>query len=669
MAYVRKQWVDRSVQFPGRYAKSGESSTLVTLTESPGTVTQAGTPLNAANMNNIEDGIEERATWEAMYSAEREIAALKMASSLKDKVDGASDYFFDDNGLPLMPAGSAFEIDKTWNSLKTAVNAGVTVLPLLYNFSTRFTVGQEVTIQSAATETTRERRNVTAVDTVNNTITVSPGLTNGYSVGALVYRSWAERTVNSMKFKRSLKCLPIDTTQTNLTGTKITGSSAPSASGVNFISASNDAEYVTEWHTGTSELWWYKRYGDKHELLFKIPFSFILQGSINANQLFDAQISPDGQYVYIEHSSVSGNYSNYLTIIKRTSDNSYQFIQSVDVSSIGGINRGTMKFSPKGTYFSFATGNASTFLRVYKRSGDTLGNPCTVDTQFSVGPITQLTWSYDEQWVTAQTNSLSSNPSWIFVYRQVSDAFTRQATNTVLFNSSNNYLGQRYFSKDSQYFCIMAGQAGSALTIYVYKITGTTWTQTKSLWDVGTNIQQTFCLSPDSLYIYASSRFSTGSFGRFNLTDTSTAATTTNYNGGTQSTSAYFNFLTDPKGDFIWNTADGYFANMTPMDLLQVDVRYEAKNNQKPLTGMVAFAERLSSSAGTTVTAAAKATQTATDSFTAMDKVTETIDANSAMDTFTIETASAKFAALRLTVNRTGTGVDSTIIKLTGAIE
>jgi hypothetical protein len=57
MAYEKTKWEDRVVQFPNRYDKSGETSAQVTLVANPGTVTQAGTQLNAANLNNIENGI------------------------------------------------------------------------------------------------------------------------------------------------------------------------------------------------------------------------------------------------------------------------------------------------------------------------------------------------------------------------------------------------------------------------------------------------------------------------------------------------------------------------------------------------------------------------------------------------------------------------------------
>jgi hypothetical protein len=56
--YPKTVWLDRAVQFATRYLKSGETSSGVTLTADPGTVTQAGTPVNAANLNKIENALE-----------------------------------------------------------------------------------------------------------------------------------------------------------------------------------------------------------------------------------------------------------------------------------------------------------------------------------------------------------------------------------------------------------------------------------------------------------------------------------------------------------------------------------------------------------------------------------------------------------------------------------
>ena len=55
MAYTKTTWVDRVVQYPTKYTASGTVPGDITLTANPGTVTQAGTPVNATNLNKIED--------------------------------------------------------------------------------------------------------------------------------------------------------------------------------------------------------------------------------------------------------------------------------------------------------------------------------------------------------------------------------------------------------------------------------------------------------------------------------------------------------------------------------------------------------------------------------------------------------------------------------------
>lgn len=58
MAYTKRTWTDRVVEYARRYLKSGETETLITLTPEPGIITQAGTPVNADNLNHLESGVE-----------------------------------------------------------------------------------------------------------------------------------------------------------------------------------------------------------------------------------------------------------------------------------------------------------------------------------------------------------------------------------------------------------------------------------------------------------------------------------------------------------------------------------------------------------------------------------------------------------------------------------
>jgi hypothetical protein len=57
MTYTKTAWQDRIVQHPLTYSMVDNGDGTYTLTPVPGTVTQAGTPISAANLNKIEQGI------------------------------------------------------------------------------------------------------------------------------------------------------------------------------------------------------------------------------------------------------------------------------------------------------------------------------------------------------------------------------------------------------------------------------------------------------------------------------------------------------------------------------------------------------------------------------------------------------------------------------------
>ena len=59
MAYVKKTWKDRQVQYPNRRTiNDGYTTKVVTVGRDEGTVTEAGTPFNADSMNDLENRIQ-----------------------------------------------------------------------------------------------------------------------------------------------------------------------------------------------------------------------------------------------------------------------------------------------------------------------------------------------------------------------------------------------------------------------------------------------------------------------------------------------------------------------------------------------------------------------------------------------------------------------------------
>ncbi len=57
MSYTPTTWLDRIVTHARRFTITNVSGDIYDLTPETGTVTEAGTPVNAANLNNLENGL------------------------------------------------------------------------------------------------------------------------------------------------------------------------------------------------------------------------------------------------------------------------------------------------------------------------------------------------------------------------------------------------------------------------------------------------------------------------------------------------------------------------------------------------------------------------------------------------------------------------------------
>ena len=82
MSYVKQTWVDRAVEFFRRFSASEDVDGNISLTEEPGLVTEAGTPLDATRLNHMEDGIE---------AAHDDLADLAGAGRTTETVKGNAD--------------------------------------------------------------------------------------------------------------------------------------------------------------------------------------------------------------------------------------------------------------------------------------------------------------------------------------------------------------------------------------------------------------------------------------------------------------------------------------------------------------------------------------------------------------------------------------------------
>jgi hypothetical protein len=73
MPYNKTNWLDRAVQYPNRFTMVTNADGTITLTPSPGTVSQAGTPISASALNNLEtqydDAYADAQAYVATYAA------------------------------------------------------------------------------------------------------------------------------------------------------------------------------------------------------------------------------------------------------------------------------------------------------------------------------------------------------------------------------------------------------------------------------------------------------------------------------------------------------------------------------------------------------------------------------------------------------------------------
>lgn len=58
MSYIKQTWIDRLTEFYRRFSAVEDASGNVQLTDEPGIITDEGSPISAARLNHMEDGIE-----------------------------------------------------------------------------------------------------------------------------------------------------------------------------------------------------------------------------------------------------------------------------------------------------------------------------------------------------------------------------------------------------------------------------------------------------------------------------------------------------------------------------------------------------------------------------------------------------------------------------------
>lgn len=90
MAYTKKEWTDRNVQYPGRRklsAVSGQTD-VYDVVRNEGTITAAGDAFSAENMNDLEDRIDTGFTQAKTYSDSQLKTAKEYADDAVQKAIG-----------------------------------------------------------------------------------------------------------------------------------------------------------------------------------------------------------------------------------------------------------------------------------------------------------------------------------------------------------------------------------------------------------------------------------------------------------------------------------------------------------------------------------------------------------------------------------------------------
>lgn len=59
MAYIKTNWKDHAVEHPGRFNQQSAGEGKVTLTPDFGQVLQQGVPVDATNLNHLEQGVKD----------------------------------------------------------------------------------------------------------------------------------------------------------------------------------------------------------------------------------------------------------------------------------------------------------------------------------------------------------------------------------------------------------------------------------------------------------------------------------------------------------------------------------------------------------------------------------------------------------------------------------
>lgn len=165
MAFIKKTWVDRLVQYPMRriLTKSDGTEEVVTVARDEGTVFETGDPFNAQTMNDLEDRIDQALenvattpkiyeTEEDMYNDIDNILPGEVVFT-KDDEEGhinASDVDFDNTDLPTTETDLQGAVSELYTDLPKSTIYDTPVNMSTYTSSNPYTAPNDGYLKLAA---------------------------------------------------------------------------------------------------------------------------------------------------------------------------------------------------------------------------------------------------------------------------------------------------------------------------------------------------------------------------------------------------------------------------------------------------------------------------------------------------------------------------------------
>jgi hypothetical protein len=182
MAYIKTVWKDRVVQRPRTYIESANADGSITHVPSEGTVTEAGTPVNASNLNKIENELYRLGTQDAtttqkgivqlVDNAESTSTSLAPTANALKQINDTLKQLGGNNlgivGYDFKSADTSLNASKNFNTISASTGNRTITLPK----ANAYKGGQEIIIRKHDASTNTVTVVASSGDTIDAPLTV-----------------------------------------------------------------------------------------------------------------------------------------------------------------------------------------------------------------------------------------------------------------------------------------------------------------------------------------------------------------------------------------------------------------------------------------------------------------------------------------------------------------